>query len=313
MFDVACIGILVADSITKTMDEIPEKGTLKLIDNIALFSGGCAMNAAIDLAKLGANTALIGIVGNDGYGDFLKAELTRHGVNLDGLVTSKSIGTSASVVLLGSNAERTFLHYAGANAIFTERLIDYHIIENSKIVFVGGCMLMPTFDGEECAILLQKAKFLGKTTVLDTAWDDTGRWMELLQPCMPLIDYFIPSIDEAQKLSGKTDPAEIADVFFDMGVKSVVIKLGKHGCYMRETRLSEGKTLPTYNQFKAVDTTGAGDSFCAGFLYGLAKELPMEECVRLANAVGTHCVMATGATTGIKSYDDMITFMEENA
>jgi sugar/nucleoside kinase (ribokinase family) len=122
----------------------------------------------------------------------------------------------------------------------------------------------------------------------------------------------MPSIEEAEKLSGETEHKKIADIFFDMGVKCVVIKLGKKGCYLRETKSGEGKYFPTYSNVKPADTTGAGDSFCAGFLYGLVKGFPLGECCRIGNAVGSHCVMKTGATAGIVPFEQISKFMREN-
>lgn len=313
MYDVACIGILVADCIAKTVDELPEAGKLKKIDSIKLYSGGCAMNAAVDMQKIGANVALLGMVGNDGFGSFLIGELKRNGISTDGIKISDDYSSSASVVVVDSSGERSFLHSTGANAKFTDTDIDFDVIKDSKIVFVAGTMLMETFDGEPCARVLKKCKEMGKITVLDSAWDDSGRWMDILKPCMPYIDYFIPSIEEAEQFAGgKTDLNEIADVFFDYGVKHVAIKAGKKGCFVKESKDSEGKLFPTYMNVKRVDTTGAGDSWCSGFLYGLSHGMTMEESAKFANAVGTHCIMAVGASTGIKSYEEIKKFMEEN-
>jgi sugar/nucleoside kinase (ribokinase family) len=312
MYDVACVGILVADAITQTVDKIPEKGKLGLVDSLKLYSGGCAMNAAIDLAKIGAKVALLGMTGNDGFGSFLHSELEKYGIDCEGLVKNDNANTSASVVLVDGSGERTFLHSTGANGVFSEKDIKYDIIDKSKIVFVAGSMLMPSFDGDDCALFLKKAKEAGKTTVLDTAWDDKGRWMSVLKPSLQFVDYFLPSIEEAQQLSSETEPEKISKVFFDCGVKSVVIKLGKDGCYMQEDATSKGVYIPTYEHIKPVDTTGAGDSFCAGFIYGLSAGMSMQECCMFANAVGTHCIMETGASTGIKSYAEILKFMEEN-
>jgi sugar/nucleoside kinase (ribokinase family) len=235
-----------------------------------------------------------------------------YGVNADGLKESDEFGSSASVVIVRPSGERSFIHTTGANAKFSERDVDYSIIEKSDIVFVAGTMLMPTFDGEECATMLKKCHEMGKTTVLDVAWDDTGRWMDVLAPCMPHIDYFIPSVDEAEQLAGTSDVDKMADCFFEMGVGHVAIKVGKDGCYVRETKDSEGVILPTYDKFKPVDTTGAGDSFCSGFLYGLSHGMSMIDSAKLGNAVGTHCIMEVGASTGIKPYAEIKKFMEEN-
>jgi sugar/nucleoside kinase (ribokinase family) len=311
MFDVACVGILVADAIARTVTGLPESGKLQLVDKIDLFTGGCAASAAIDMAKLGLNAAIIGKVGNDGFGKFMTAALKEEKVNVDGLRVDDIAGTSASVVTIDASGERSFLHYLGANAEFGIQDIDDEIIGKSRIVFVAGTMLMPRFDGAPCAEFLKKAREMGKYTVLDTAWDSKGRWMKVLEPCMKYIDLFIPSVEEAAMLSGKEEPEEIADAFLAMGVKTAVIKLGKRGCFIKNTD-GEKHLIPTYMKFKAVDTTGAGDSFVAGFLAGLTKGCSLYECGKLGNAAGTHCVMAAGASTGIKSMEETLKFMEEN-
>ena len=85
MYDVACIGIFVADCIAKTVDKIPERGKLGLIDSLKLYTGGCAMNAGVDMKKLGANVALLGMIGNDGFGTFMLEELKRLGMTTEGV------------------------------------------------------------------------------------------------------------------------------------------------------------------------------------------------------------------------------------
>ncbi len=312
MIDVACIGILVADVIAKPVDALPAPGMLERIQSIEMFSGGCAMSAGIDMSKIGLKTAVLGKIGDDRFGEFLKNVLLENDVNIEGLVVDPASQTSASVVLSSQGGERTFLHCVGANATYDYADVNFDVIEKSNIVFIAGTMLMDAFDGEVAAKVLKKAKEMGKLTVLDTAWDAKGRWMEVLKPCMPYIDVFLPSIDEAIQLAGgKTDLKEIADTFFGYGVGKVAIKNGKAGCYLRESREAEGVFLPAYH-VKAVDTTGAGDSFCAGFITGLAKGFSFAECGRFANAVGAHCVSAMGATTGIKPMADILKFMEEN-
>ena len=313
MYDVTCVGIFVADCIAKPVTGLPEPGKLTQIDSLNLYTGGCAMNAGADMKKLGANIALMGMVGDDGFGTFLLEEIKKLGLSTDGIKISKEHPTSASVVTIDESGERSFLHCVGANGAFTESDVNYDVIRDSKVVFVAGTMLMPNFDGEPCAKFLKKCKEMGKITVLDSAWDNSGRWMDVIRPCMPYIDYFIPSIDEAKMFAdGREELKDIADYFFDLGAKHVAIKVGKDGCYVRETKESEGVIMPTYLGYKPVDTTGAGDSFCSGFLYGLTHGMSMTESAQFANAVATHCVMEVGASTGIKSYQEIKKFMEEN-
>lgn len=310
MWDVACVGVYTADVIAETVDRLPDSGKLNHVDSIRLFSGGCAMNVCIDLSKLGAAAAAVGLVGRDAFGRFLIYELEKNKVDVCGMRVTDDARTSASVVLVNSDGERSFLHDMGASSVFASNDVDDRILENSKIVFVGGSLLMPTFDGEGCAEVLRRAREFGKTTVLDVAWDDNGRWMDALAPCLPYVDYFIPSVEEAEMLSGKTDQDEQANVFFSFGVKVVVIKLGDRGCYLRKSGDDKGMYFPSFDRIRASDTTGAGDAFCAGFLYGLLSGMTEEECCVLANAVGAHCVMATGATTSIPTYKNVRDFIE---
>lgn len=310
MIDIACVGIIVADAIAKPVEKIPAKGKLELVDTLSLYTGGCAASASIDMAKIGIKVAIIGKMGNDGFGTFMKNAFLENGVITDGLIINENGSTSASLVIVTADGERSFIHCLGENATFVESDIDYSIIDQSKLVFVAGKMLMPSFDGEGCATFLKKCKEKGKMTALDTAWDSKGRWMSVLAASMPYIDYFLPSIEEAMELSGKTDPEEIADVFLSMGPKVVVIKLGKDGCFIK-TKDGEKYKISTYERIKPVDTTGAGDSFCAGFLTALVKGKSLPDCGKFANAVGTHCVMAKGASTGIKSEAEILKFMDD--
>jgi len=312
MTDVACIGILVADIIAKPVDSIPGKGLLGLLDGITLHNGGCAMSASIGMSKIGLKTAILGKVGNDGFGEYLKKVLTENNINTAGLVTDNGNQTSASVVLSDSGGERTFLHCTGANGTFCADDVNWKAIEDSKIVFVAGTMLMDAFDGEPCADVLKRCKEMGKTTVLDTAWDSKGRWMEVLRPCMPYIDVFLPSYEEAAELGGETELPKLANVFFNNGVKQVAVKLGGKGCYLRESKDADGITLPAYT-VNAIDATGAGDAFCAGFITGLTKGMSFTDCGRFACATGAHCVSAMGATNGIKSYEEILKFMRNNS
>ena len=310
MHEVTCVGIIVADVIAKTVDNLPPEGKLDLIGQLELHLGGCASNTAVDLEKIGVKTAVIGRVGEDGFGAFVINEMNRNGVDAGGIKVSKTSKTSASVVLVHSNGERSFLHCLGANSDFSIDDLDFSIILNSKILFIAGALLMPKFDGNPSSEVLKKAQGAGITTVMDTAWDSKGKWMKLIEPCMPYLDYFIPSLEEAEMISGKNQPIEIADLFLHAGVKTVVIKLGSKGCFVKN-KVSGHYFIEAYKGINAVDTTGAGDSFAAGFITGLIKGWDLQTCGKFANAVGAHCVMKVGATSGIKKMDQILHFISE--
>jgi len=307
MLDVACLGILVADVVVRTVHALPEPGRLTLTDHIDLHTGGCATSSAIDMARLGLRTAVVGRIGQDGFGAFMRQALGNAGVSDAFVAEDPEHGTSASAVLVDAQGERSFLHCLGANAHFTDTDVPDALLSQAGIVFVAGSMLMPAFDGEPCARVLARARQMGRTTALDTAWDDKGRWMRVLRPCMPLLDYFLPSYDEAVELSGERDPERIAAMFLEMGVGTVVIKLGAEGCLIR--RGDDKWRVPACTVGHVMDTTGAGDAFCAGFLTGVTKGLPLEVCGRMGNAVGAACVSAVGASTGIRSLEQIQALM----
>ena len=307
MIDVACLGILVADVVVRTVHALPGPGLLSLTDHIDLHTGGCAASSAIDMARLGLRAAVVGRIGTDGFGGFMRQALRNAGVSDEYVAEDPEHGTSASAVLVDARGERSFLHCLGANAHFTDTDVSDALLSQSGIVFAAGSMLMPSFDGEPCARVLARARRLGRTTALDTAWDDKGRWMRVLQPCMPLLDYFLPSYDEAVELSGEKNPERIAAIFQGMGVGTVVIKLGAEGCLIR--RGEDLWRVPACPVDRVVDTTGAGDAFCAGFLTGVTKGLPLEACGRMGNAVGAACVSAVGASSGIRSMEQIQAIM----
>ena len=307
---VVCLGLLVTDIIAKPVKKLPEKGKLELVDDIVLSFGGCAAICAINMAKMGADVTLIGKVGKDVFGDYMLSQLQDKGVHTEGITRSEKCHTSASCVIVGEDGERSFIHSVGANGMFCYEDVDFDVIQQNDIVFIGGTMLMPKFDGEDAAKMLKKSQEMGKFTVLDTAWDSQGRWMNVLKPCMEYIDLFMPSIDEAVELTGGryTDPAEISRYFMDLGCKNVVIKLGDKGCYLH-TGQGQEKLVPSF-KVRAVDTTGAGDSFVSGFLTGLSKGWDFERCAVFANAVGANCVMDIG-TNGVKSFEQIEQFIAE--
>ena len=165
MNDVACIGILVADVIAKPVDKIPEAGLLERIGSIETFTGGCAMSAGIDMSKIGIKTAVLGKIGDDSFGTFLKNALIDYQVNVDGIVVDKEVQTSASIVLSATSGERSFLHCVGANGTYGLEDVNWEGIADSKIVFEDGTIMMDSFDVEPSAHVLKRDKEMVKITV----------------------------------------------------------------------------------------------------------------------------------------------------
>ncbi|MEJ7587448.1 MAG: carbohydrate kinase family protein [Ferruginibacter sp.] len=306
---ITCVGILCADVLGKTVDNLPQKGKLNLVDNISLQIGGCAANVAISLAKLGVNTSLVGKVGDDSLGKFLINTLQSENVGVKGLKVDKNVSTSASMVMISGDSERSIIHALGANKEFCYEDIDVDILKETTILLIAGTFLMPGFDGTGTEKLLKTAKENNILCCMDTAWDASGEWMNKVKSSLQYLDWFMPSYDEACELTGKTIPSEIAGIFNAKGVRNVIIKLNSEGCFVKPQN-EEGYIVPSFTRIQPVDTSGAGDAFCAGFITGLDQGWPIRQCAEFANAVGVHCIMQIGTTAGIKSMNEILRFME---
>jgi len=290
--DVVCLGILVADAVARPVDELPPRGSLGLVEELSLHGGGCALNTATALTRLGLRASVAGKVGEDAFGTFLLDLLDARGVDRAAVVCDDSAATSATVVLVGSDGERTFLHLPGANGALRAEELDRELLFAGRALHLGGLLVMPALDGEPAAGLLAEARARGLLTSVDTVWDATGRFERAL-PCLAHTDLFAPSLDEARAISGAREPAAAAAWLRRHGAREVVIKLGAEGCYVAGEDF-EG-ALPAH-RVRVVDGTGAGDAFVAGLLAGRLAGFALERAARLANAVGALATMTVGAS-----------------
>lgn len=307
---VFCFGIIVGDFLGKPIESIPEKGKLVLTDRMELQIGGCATNTGIVLSRLGVNVTISGKVGDDNLGRFIVNKLNEEKrVDTSQIKISKNKTTSGTIVLVHSDGERSFIHSVGANSDLQLEDIDFEFMKTFPLLHIAGALLMPGFDGKPLAETLKRAKKMGLITSLDTAWDATGKWLELIEEALQYTDYFLPSIEEAKMITGQKTPEDIAKFLIDKGVKNVCLKMGGDGSFIYNEK--EKYRFPVLD-FEVIDTTGCGDAYVAGFLTGIIKGFSFERCGMLANLVGAKAATAIGATAGIISYEDTIKFGEKH-
>ena len=302
MTDVVCLGILVADAIARPVDEVPPRGALELVDEISLHGGGCALNTASALVRLGLDARVVGKVGADPFGDFILQLLDERGVDRRGVLQDSAVSTSATVVLVDSAGERTFLHLPGANGRLRREELDEDALFSGRALHVAGALVMPELDGSPTAGILEEAKARGLTTSLDTVWDATGRWERLL-PSLPHLDLFVPSLAEGSAISREPEPESVAAWLRKRGVGTVAIKLGAEGCFVASEEFEGFVAAPAVD---AIDGTGSGDAFAAGLLYGHLAGWPLERAAGLANAAGALAATAVGAVEGVRGLEDTL-------
>lgn len=307
--DILCVGQLVTDILVKPVNSVDYNVDTKRVEQILVKNGGDALNTAIDLAKLGNKIGFVGKVGDDSFGDFLLKTIRSYDIDLQGLKIVKDASTSSVIVLINEKGERTFLYHGGTNDTFQFEDINTSLIDGCKIVHVGGTYLLPQFDGDGAAKLFHLAQCKNKLTSMDVTSDTTGRWLSVIKSCLRYLNFFMPSYKEAKSITGKEKPEEIADFLQNEGVETVIVKLGKEGCFVKGK--DKGFYFPAYD-VRVVDTTGAGDSFVAGFLTGLLQKWDLEKCTQFASAVSAHCIQQLGATTGIPSFNEIIKFIEKH-
>ena len=155
--------------------------------------------------------------------------------------------------------------------------------------------------------IFEKAHQLGVKTSMDTCYDGKGVWLPLIEPSLPHLDIVFSSLEEARHYTGQQEPDSIADFYRSYGVETVVVKMGAEGLFVKNGR--EQHHIPAH-RVKVVDTTGAGDAACGGFLYAFLNHWDLKRCGQLANAVGGLTVQRMGGAEAIRTLEETVNFME---
>ena len=310
MADILCIGNAAADLIARTVDDYPPRGGLRTFDSLTLAPGGCAINCAMALARMGLDADLIVKLGDDLFGRFLLDEARAAGVGCGAVRLEPRAASPLAFVVVHVDGERSFLHSPGTNATFGPEDIDRSLLHQAGFVVMTGAMTLPRLGGETAAEVLAEARNAGAITVMETVYvDQADNWREVLDPCLPHLDYFAPSLPEAVALTGEQDPDTIARVLASRGARHVAIKLAERGAFVRDAS-GHTETVPAFPVEQVVDTTGAGNCFVAGMVAGLHHGWSLPKAARLGNAVAAQCITAPGATTGVKPLSETLRLLD---
>ena len=305
--DLVTLGLVCADVMVRPVEGFPERGKLSLVPHLEIHLGGLAGVAATVFCQLGGTAAFIGKVGKDGFADYVIQAMRSQGVECGLVRQTDGFGTPATVVLISNDGERTFLHHQGASQDLSEPDLDFEAISKAKLLHWGGPAVTPKLDGEPIGRVLKRARAMGLKTSMDTCYDGKGVWLPRIAHALPHLDLVFTSIEEARMYTGKQTPEEIAEFLRGYGVQIVVVKLGADGMFLKSA--TEVHRIPAHD-VRPVDTTGAGDAACAGFLYGYLKGWDLLRCGRLANAVGALTVQTMGGAEAIRSAEKAFALME---
>ncbi|MEP5757897.1 MAG: sugar kinase [Litoreibacter sp.] len=294
-FDVSVVGLYILDILGRPVQKIPDGGNVDFIDEIRLTVAGTAGGTVVDLAKLGLKCQAVGAVGSDEKADFVLGQLGKAGIDCRLMRQVEGVETSATILNVRSNGERPALHARGASDHFDVSDDILADVLDCRFMHLGGTGLLAKMDGEPSRALLQAAQEAGCVTTWDLVGAGPDTW-PFVEPLLPHIDYFVPSIEEAEILSGVTGVEDNIKFFQSRGVKCVVLTMGADGSMIAD---GDGRVhVPVYD-IEVVDTTGCGDAYTAGFIAGLADGRSLLEAGHLGTASASLVASGLGSDAGI--------------
>lgn len=304
-------------SIPKGIMHIIEENTSKDILNeivayktISLPGGSCA-NTMSTIACLGGKPAYTGIVGDDFYGRLYESKIVERGVR--SLIRFKDIGlTGTSIILTTEDAERTMNTHLGVCRELTKDDINLEILSQSKILYTTGYQWDTRNQKETIEFVMSSAKELGLIISFDISdpFCIERNVKDFNRIITDYVDIFFGNIEEAKILTGYDDPIKAGELIRKKGVDIVVIKVGSQGSYIfYEDKV---KKIDIYTPEKVLDSTGCGDVYSGGFLYGYCENYAIEKCAQIASYVASRAVSIPGVQLELIDFNKVKEFINKN-
>ncbi|QLL08253.1 carbohydrate kinase family protein [Mycobacterium vicinigordonae] len=290
--DIAVVGVHVLDTHVVGVDSIPDGSDGQLVETIKISPAGTAGGTAVVLSRLGAKVRCYGAVGADPLGDTLLALLSAQGIDIDGLVRTVGVQTSASVIPVRPNGDRPAWHCVGANAALSLDTLDLDQVIRGSHLHLGG----PEFlGGSAAATLLRRAKGNGLATSVDVLAAGDPGLLAWIAEALPHTDYLLPNDEQVFGFTGCTDLVSGARVLLDAGAGCVAVTRGADGALV--VTGDETIEVPAY-PVDVVDTTGCGDAFSAGFILGRVLGRSLAQSARLGCATAAQVAGGLGTDAG---------------
>ena len=299
-FDLVVLGDANPDLIL-TGDVEPAFGQAeRLVDDARLAVGGSGAIVACGAARLGLRVAMCAVVGDDLYGSWIRDEIRSRGVAVDGLRTGPGLPTGLSVVL-STPRDRAILTFLGTIPTLSAAWVDRALLGDTRHVHLSSYFLQRELTADLPA-LFDEAHALGATTSIDPNWDPAESWDGDLDRVLSRTDVFLPNATEALRIAGTDDLDEAAKRLAG-AARLVVAKMGPVGAVACDgSELTRARAFPA----TVLDTTGAGDSFDAGFLASWLAGDPVERALAVGNACGALSTRALGGVEGQPTMDEAV-------
>jgi sugar/nucleoside kinase (ribokinase family) len=269
-------------------------GTEKLASRMDLVLGGSSGITAFNLAKLGAKVGIVSVIGKDSFGRFVEDRLAAAGVDMSALRRHPTEKTGITI-WHSKKQQRAGVTYPGTIAMLRAKDISDAYLRRARHFHIGHYFLLTELH-KDAAKLFRKAKQLGLTTSVDCNYDPAERWDSGIRDVLRYTDIFFPNENESRFLTGEKSPENAARELGKLAT-TVVVKLGAQGAlvYKGGTSFQVGAV-----KTRVVDTTGAGDSFDAGFLSRFLRGGALRECALAGVSAGARCVTRVGGTAAFE-------------
>lgn len=308
---VGCAGILVEDIFCGPLEAVPAEGSLTAVDLIPTYPGGCAANVAINLTKQGASVDILGCLGKDAGASVLTSSFQRHGIGVKQLQVSQTLPTSRTVILLINGQDRRYVHVFGANAEFCAGHFDPQWLRTLGILYLGGVFALPGLGCPQIAEIMTMCRTLGVKTVVDVMIPVGAKTApeNELRLILPLVDYFLPNNEEAQRLTGEVIAERQVTALRKFGARNVIVTQGAAG-------LTAGIDNQMWKcasyQMAGVDPSGAGDAFASGVIVGLLEGWSVPRLLAYASAIGASSTRKVGTTESVFTREEAEHYVGQN-
>ena len=302
MPDVVALGDVNIDIIAH-VSSYPAKGQEALAHSIGFHCGGSAANTAMALAWLGLDVVLIARVGADPLAAKALHSLSEAGVAPTALQRDPAAATGLMYIVVTPDGERTMFGHRGANVFTDPNQIRDQDFQGARLFHLSGYALLADPQRSAALLALEIACRHGLTVTLDPGMSLPQAALDEICALLPAVNVTLPSLVEAQRLTGQTTPEQCAQALLDAGTGVVALKLGKEGCLIAT---DQGLLRVPGFSVQARDTTGAGDYFAAGLIVGFLGGLDWLSAAVLANALGALAATRVGAGTSLPGAGEVL-------
>ena len=302
-YDILAAGEINPDLVL-TGDVTPAFGQAeKLVDSASFSIGSSSAIFACGAARLGLKVGFIGVCGDDLFGHFMLDEMGRRQVDVAPVIVDASVSTGMSVILSTASDRAILTHIGSMDCLRAEQVTD-ELLSRSRHLHVASYFLQTALQ-PGLPDLFRRARALGLTTSLDPNWDPSGEWRGF-DDLLPYVNVFLPNENEALALTGAANE-EQALARLAQKCPWVAIKLGPRGAIAGQGTLTASSPALKVH---VVDTTGAGDSFDGGFLYGFLHGWSLERALKLGAACGSLSTRQAGGTTVQATMEEALQYVD---